>query len=77
MRYCVKIILNVPVYISPIRIRDVAGDLSGVRLRVSGWGKTSDSKYNCLIILHFNLKNGTYLNDCFKGEETHGLPNLL
>jgi hypothetical protein len=43
-------ILNISAYISPIRLRNVAGDLAGTRLRVSGWGKTSDSKYNCLII---------------------------
>jgi len=30
-------------YISPIRLRNVAGDLTGQVLRVSGWGLTSDS----------------------------------
>ena len=39
-----KIISNVSAYISPIRLRYVAGDLAGERVRVSGWGKTSDSK---------------------------------
>jgi hypothetical protein len=39
-----KIILNISAYISPIRLRDVAGDLAGASLRVSGWGKTSDGK---------------------------------
>jgi hypothetical protein len=37
-------VLNISAYISPIRLRNVAGDLSGARLRVSGWGKTSDGK---------------------------------
>jgi hypothetical protein len=46
-----KIVLNVPAYTSPIRLRYIAGDLAGERLRVSGWGKTSDSKYKCLNIL--------------------------
>jgi len=41
-----KIILNISVYISPIRLRNIAGDLVGERVRVSGWGRTSDSKYN-------------------------------
>ena len=48
--------MNITAYISPIRLRNIAGDLSGVRARVSGWGKTSDSKYNFLIISHFYLK---------------------
>ena len=39
-----KIISNVSAYISPIRLRNVAGDLAGASVRVSGWGKTSDSK---------------------------------
>jgi hypothetical protein len=51
MRICGKIVLNISAYISPIRLRNVAGDLAGARLRASGWGKTSDGKYNCLIIL--------------------------
>jgi len=68
-----KITSNISVYISPIRLRYIAGDLTGVSVRVSGWGKTADSKYSFLIVLEFNLKNCTYQNDCFKGEETHGL----
>ena len=68
-----KIILNISAYISPIRLRYIAGDLAGARVRVSGWGKTSDSKYKFLNILQFNLKNFTYQSDCFKGEESHGL----
>jgi len=67
------IILNVTAYISPIRLRNVAGDLAGERVRVSGWGKTTDSKYNFLTILQFNFKNCAHHNDCFKGEETIGL----
>jgi hypothetical protein len=51
-----KIILNVTAYISPIRLRNIAGDLAGERVRVSGWDKTSDSKYNILINLYFNFK---------------------
>jgi starvation-inducible outer membrane lipoprotein len=51
-----KIISNVSAYISPIRLRTVAGTLAGERVRVSGWGRTSDSKYNFLIILYFNFK---------------------
>jgi hypothetical protein len=43
-------ILNISAYISPIRLRNVAGELAGTRLRVSGWGRTSDSEYNRLII---------------------------
>jgi hypothetical protein len=72
-----KIISNISVYIIPIRLRDIPGDLVDERVRVSGWGKTSDSKYNFLIILQFSFKNFTYQNDCFKGEETHGLQNIL
>jgi hypothetical protein len=68
-----KIISNISAYISPIRLRNIAGDLAGARVTVSGWGKTSDSKYSFLIISHFNLKNCTYQNDCFKGEVSHGL----
>jgi len=60
-------ILNVTAYISPIRLRNIAGDLSCVRARVSGWGKTSDSKYSFLIVLYVILKNFTYQIDCFKG----------
>ena len=59
--------MNITAYISPIRLRNIAGDLAGVRARVSGWGKTSDSKYKFIIILYFNLKNFTYQIDCFKG----------
>jgi hypothetical protein len=54
-----KIISNVSAYISPIRLRNIEGDLAGERVRVSGWGRYSDSKYNFLIILHFDLKNCT------------------
>jgi len=64
-----KIISNISAYISPIRLGNIAGDLAGEITRVSGWGKTSDSKYSFLIVLQFNLKNCTYQNDCFKGEE--------
>jgi hypothetical protein len=71
------IILNVPDYFSPIRLRNIAGDLNGAGVCVSGWGKTSDSKHNCLIILYLNLKNCTFLNYCFKGKDTHGLQNIL
>jgi len=42
--------LNVSAYISPIRLNIVPGDLAGASVRVSGWGRTSDSKYNFLII---------------------------
>jgi hypothetical protein len=38
-----KIILNVSAYIRRVRLRNIAGDLAGARVRVSGWGKTSDS----------------------------------
>ena len=72
-----KIISNITVYISPIRLRNTAGDLTGARARVSGWGRTSDSKYSFLIILLFNVKNCTYQNDYFKGEVTHGLQKSL
>jgi hypothetical protein len=51
-----KIISNVSVYINPIRLRDIPGDLTGASVRASGWGKTSDSKYSFLIVLLFNLK---------------------
>ena len=64
-----KIVSNVSDFISPIRLRNVPDDLAGVVARVSGWGRTSDSKYNFLIILYFKLKNCTFQNDCFKGEE--------
>ena len=72
-----KIILNISVYISPVRLRDIAGDLVGARVWVSGWGRTSDSKYNFLNILQFNLKHRTYQNDCFKGEGSHGLQKIF
>ena len=62
-----KIISNVSANRSPIRLRNVPGTLAGVRARVSGWGRTSDSKYKFLIISHFNFKNCTFQNDCFKG----------
>ena len=60
-------ILNVTAYISRIRLRNILDDLTGRVVRVSGWGRTSDSKYKFLIILNFNLKNCTYQIDCFKG----------
>jgi len=69
-----KIISNISAYISPIRLRNIAGDLAGARVRVSGWGKISDSKYNFLTILNFELKYCKYQNDCFKGEDHDGLP---
>ena len=68
-----KIDYNVSVYILPIRLRDIAGDLADESVRVSRWGRTSDSKYNFLIISYLDFKNFTCQNDCFKGEETHGL----
>jgi len=68
---------NISVYISPIRLRYIPSILDGARVRVSGWGRTSDSKYSFLIILQFNLENCTYQNDCFKGEVTHGLQKSL
>ena len=37
-----KIIWNISDYIRPIRLRNIAGDLAGQRVRVSGWGRTSD-----------------------------------
>jgi len=74
--YYSKITSNISAYISPVRLRNTAGDLAGARVRVSGWGLTSDSKYNYLIVLPFNLKNCTYQNDCFKGKETHGLQKI-
>jgi hypothetical protein len=52
-----KIISNISVCISHIRLRNTAGDLAGARVTVSGWGKTSDSKYSFLIISHFDFKN--------------------
>ena len=76
-RNYIKIISNISAYISPIRLRNVAGDLAGERVRVSGWGRTSDSKYS-FIILHFNLKNYTYQNDCFKrGRNSRPSENFL
>ena len=68
---------NISAYISPIRLRNIAGDLAGSRVRVSGWGKTSDSKYNFLVISHFKFINCTYQNGCFKGEGTHCLQKIL
>ena len=38
-----KIISNVSAFISPIRLRIIAGDLAGALACVSGWVKTSDS----------------------------------
>jgi len=46
-----KIISNVSAYISPIRLLNTEDDLADEVARVSGWGRTSDSKYNFLIIL--------------------------
>jgi hypothetical protein len=68
---------NVSDFISSIRLRNIEGDLAGENVVVSGWGFTSDSKYNFLIISHFNLKNCTYQTGCLKGEETHGLLKIL
>jgi hypothetical protein len=67
---------NVSAYISPIRLRNIGGDLAGERVRVSGWGITYDGKYNYFIISHFNLKNCTYQKGCLKGEEIHGLQKI-
>jgi hypothetical protein len=39
-----KIISNISANISPIMLRDIAGDLAGECVCDSGWGKTSDSK---------------------------------
>jgi len=47
---------NVSAFISPIRLRNIAGNLAGSRARVSGWGRTSDGKYNFRIISHFKFK---------------------
>ena len=47
-----KIISNVSDFLSPIRLRNIPGTLAGVVARVSGWGRTSDSKYNFIIILY-------------------------
>jgi len=72
-----KLLSNISDYIRPIRLCNIPGTLAGTVARVSGWGRTSDSKYSFLIILHFNLKNCTYQIDCFKGEETHGFQKTL
>jgi len=72
-----KIISNVSANRSPIRLCPQPSLPAGVVARVSGWGRTSDGKYNFLIILYFNLKICTYQTDCFKGEETHGLQKTL
>jgi len=72
-----KLDSNVSVYINPIRVRNIPGDLAGASVRASGWGRTSDSKYSFLIVLLFNLKNCTYQSDCFKGEETDGLQKTV
>jgi len=72
-----NIMSNVSDYISPVKLQIILGDLAGRSVRVSGWGKTSDSKYNFLIISHFKFKNCTYQNGCFKGEETYGLQKIL
>jgi hypothetical protein len=72
-----KIISNVSAFISPIRLRNLPGDLLGVRARVSGWGRISDSKYIFIIIVHFNLKNCSFQNESFSGEETHNFQKIL
>ena len=64
-----KINSNVSDFLSPIRLHNILGTLAGVRARVSWWGRTSDSKYNFLIISHFNFKSCTYQIDCFKWEK--------
>ena len=72
-----KIISHVSDFISPIRLQNIPGTLAGLHARVSGWGRTSGSEYNFLIISQFDFKNFTYQNDCFKGEETHGHLKIL
>jgi len=71
-----KIISNISANRGPVRLRPAPNIGGGVVARVSGWGRTSDGKYNFLIILYFNLKNCTYQIDCFKGEGTHGLQKI-
>ena len=51
-----NIMSNVSDYISPVKLQIILGDLAGRSVRISGWGKISDSKYNFLIISHFKLK---------------------
>jgi hypothetical protein len=51
-----KIFWNVSAFISPIRLRHVAGELAGRPACICGWGRTSDSKYICLIILYLVRK---------------------
>jgi hypothetical protein len=72
-----NIMSNVSAYIIPIRLRSIEGDLAGESVLVSGWGTTSDSKYNFLIISYLKFKNCTHQNGCFKGEVTHGLQKIL
>jgi len=60
---------NVSDYISPVKLHIILGDLAGASVRVSGWGKTSDSKYNVLIISQIKFKNHTYQNGCFRGKK--------
>jgi hypothetical protein len=72
-----NIVSNVSAYISPIRLRSIEGDLAGESVLASGWGTTTDSKYNFLVILYFKFKNCTYQNGCIKGEVTHGLQKIL
>jgi hypothetical protein len=45
-----NIMSNVSDYIKPVKLDIILGDLVGESVRVSGWGTTSDSKYNFLII---------------------------
>jgi len=72
-----NIMSNVSAFISSVKLQIILGDLAGRSVRISGWGKISDSKYNFLIISHFKLKNCTYQNCCFKEEETYGLQKIL
>jgi hypothetical protein len=64
-----NIMSHVSDFIRPIRLHILLGDLAGATVRVSGWGKTSDSKYKFLIILYFKLKNLTLQNGCFKAKK--------
>jgi hypothetical protein len=68
---------NVSDFISPIQLHITLGNLAGATGRVSGWGTTSDSKYNLLITSHFNLKKLHISEWLFQSEETHGLQKVL